>query len=223
MIGGDYGPASDCGGAFGGSNNSIRNITGTNPDRIVIDGVTIHDIQSQDLDACHIEGLAVFAGTNVTVRNSKFFGNSIYDIFFQANSGPISGVTLENNWFAAPVGTNRGRNGSTLGFSSVDSGVTIRNNSFNDVISLNDDGNDPQFTDFVVTGNVGELIVGACDLKGIAFSYNVWRGAACGATDRSFSGAYPYRKNADDSSLDFHLTGGPAVDLVPPASAGPRR
>ena len=106
---------------------------------------------------------------------------------------------------------------------ACDSGVTIRNNSFNDVISLDDDGNDPQFTDFVVTGNVGELIFGACDLKGIAFSYNVWRGAACGATDRSFSGAYPYRKNADDSSLDFHLTGGPAVDLVPPASAGVTR
>ena len=89
VVGGDYGPASDCGGALGGSNNSSASSRRTNPDHILIDGVTIHDIQSYDLGACHIEGLAIFAGTNVTVRNSKFYGNSIYDIFLQANSGPI--------------------------------------------------------------------------------------------------------------------------------------
>jgi ribosomal protein L24 len=224
VVGGDYGPASDCGGAAGGSNNSIRNLTGTNPDRILIDGVTIHDIQSQDLSACHIEGLAIFAGTNLTVRNSKFYGNSIYDIFLQPNSGPIRGVTLENNWFAAPVGTNGRRNGSALGFSSVSAGVTIRNNSFNDVMSLDDDGNNPLFQSFVVTGNIGELLSSNCSsLRGIVFSYNVLRGTGCGGSNASFSGAYPYVRNTDDATLDFHLTGGAAVDRIPAALAGVTR
>ena len=134
-------------------------------------------------------------------------------------------MTLENNWFAAPVGTNGQRNGSALGFSSVNAGVTIRNNSFNDAISLDDDGNNPLFTSFVVTGNIGELLSsGNCSsLRGILFSYNVWRGAACGGSNASFGGAYPYVRNADDATLDFHLTGGPAVDRIPAPRAGVTR
>jgi hypothetical protein len=221
LIGGEYGPASSCGGGAGGTNNSIRKLTSTNPDQILIDGVTIHDVQSYDLNACHIEGLAIFAGTNVTVRNSKFYGNSIYDIFLQPNSGPILGVTLENNWFAAPVGTNGRRNGSALGFSRVTTGVTIRNNSFNDVMSLDDDGNSPLFQSFLVTGNIGELLSSGCaSLRGIVFSYNLLRGTACGGSNASFSGAYPYVRDADDGTLDFHLTRGAAVDRIPAAAAG---
>jgi hypothetical protein len=223
VIGGDYGPASACGGDFGGSNNSIRKVTPTDPANILIDGVTIHDIQTYDLVACHLEGLAIFAGKNVTVRNSKFFGNSVYDIFFQANSGPVSGVTLENNWFAAPVDTHGARQGNALGFSSVDSGVTIRNNSFDSAISLDDDGNDPQFTSFVVSGNIGELLSDCGSLRGIVFSYNVWRDTVCGGTNASFSGTYPYARDALDATLDFHLTGGPAVDRIPPQFAGVAR
>ena len=221
VLGGDYGPASACGGPYGGSNNSIRRNYGTQPTNILIDGARIHDVQSYDLNACHIEGLAIFVGTNVTVRNSKFYGNSIYDIFLQPNSGPILGVTLENNWFAAPVGTNGRRNGSALGFSRVATGVTIRNNSFNDVMSLDDDGNSPQFQSFLVTGNIGELLSRNCSsLRGIVFSYNLLRGTACGGSNASFSGAYPYVRDADDGTLDFHLTGGAAVDRIPAAAAG---
>ncbi|HXR61901.1 MAG TPA: choice-of-anchor Q domain-containing protein, partial [Solirubrobacterales bacterium] len=91
VIGGDYGPASDCGGPYGGSNNSIRRFAengAPNPERILVEGVRIHDIVSYDFGPCHIEGLAIFAGNGVTVRNSKFWGNSVYDIFLQSNSGP---------------------------------------------------------------------------------------------------------------------------------------
>jgi hypothetical protein len=214
--GGDWGPASDCGGAFGGSNNSIRNLSGVNPARIVIDGVTIHDVQSEDLVQCHIEGLAIFAGDGVTVRNSKFYGNSIYDIFLQENSGPISGLTLENNWFAQPVGTDGRRNGSALGFSDVSSGVTIRNNSLNGVASLDDNGDKPQYTDFVVTGNIGDLGFDACKLSGIEWSYNVWQTDKCGATDVNLNGgAFPYVSRENTAALDYHLTGGVAQDLIP--------
>ena len=159
VLGGEFGPASDCGGPYGGSNNSIRKLTSVNPDDIVIDGVTIHEVQSYDLGPCHIEGLAIFAGTNVTVRNSKFYGNSIYDIFLQGNSGPISNVTMENNWFANPVGTDGRNNGSPVAFSGVNANVTLQNNSFNGVISIDDNGNNPTFSNFIVRGNIGDAAV----------------------------------------------------------------
>ena len=54
------------------------------------------------------------------------------------------------------------------------------------------------------------------------FSYNLWRGTACGGTNASLS-AYPYVRNANDGTLDFHLTGGPAVDRIPAAAAGVTR
>ena len=116
------------------------------------------------------------------MRNSKFYGNCVYDIFLQGNSGPISGVTLENNWFAAPVGTNGQRNGSTLGFSRVPLGVTIRNNSFNGVMSLDDNGANPQFTDFVVTGNIGELLTTAAPCAASCSRTTCWRGTGCAGT-----------------------------------------
>jgi hypothetical protein len=216
VTGGEFGPASDCGGPYGGSNNSIRKLTSVNPDDIVIDGVTIHDVQSYDLGPCHIEGLAIFAGTNVTVRNSKFYGNSIYDIFLQANSGPISNVTMENNWFANPVGTDGRNNGSPVAFSGVNANVTIQNNSFNGILSIDDNGNNPTFSNFIVRGNIGLLPWNGCSLRGVAYSYNVWQNHECGATDVSLNGgALPYRNRANSSAADYHLTGGPAVDLIP--------
>ena len=224
VLGGDWGPATACGGAYGGSNNSIRKLTDVNPANILIDGATIHDVQSYDLNACHIEGLAIFAGQNVTVRRSRFYGNSIYNVFLQANSGPISGVTLENNWFAEPVGTNGQRNGSAVGFSALTAGFTVRNNSFNGVLSLDDNGLNPAFSNVVVSGNIGELPGGACNLRGIAWSYNVWRGSKCAATDVNLAGAaLPYVSRAMTAALDYHLAGGPAVDLLPASAPAPGR
>ena len=76
--GGSWGPASACGGPYGGNNNSIREpITGVAPENIVINNTVIHDVQSYNLIECHIEGLAIFAGNHVTVSNSKFYGNWI--------------------------------------------------------------------------------------------------------------------------------------------------
>ena len=154
VLGGEYGPASAAAARTAARTTASASCS-VNPDDIVIDGVTIHDVQSYDLGPCHIEGLAIFAGTNVTVRNSKFYGNSVYDVFLQGNSGPISGVTFENNWFANPVGTD-GRGNGPVAFSGVNSNVTLRNNSFNGVISIDDNGNNPTFRNFVVRGNVGD-------------------------------------------------------------------
>jgi thrombospondin type 3 repeat protein len=220
VLGGDYGPASDCGGPYGGSNNSIRQYPGAaQPANILIEGVKIHDIVSYDLGPCHMEGLAVFAGRNVTVRDSKFWGNSVYDVFMQPNSGAVSDITLENNWFAAPVGqAGQGSGQSTVAFSGSSADFTntlIRHNSFNGVISPDDNGANPNYSNFRVVGNVGQLPWNGCSLR-VAYSYNVWKGSACAGTDVGLGGgALPFTNTLNGSGLDYHLTGGAAVDRVP--------
>lgn len=221
VIGGDYGPASDCGG-IGGSNNSIRRFAengAPNPSNILIEGVRIHDIVSQNLTQCHIEGLAIFAGEGVTVRNSKFWGNSVYDVFLQSNSGPVSNLLIENNWFAAPVGQGgSGGGSSTLAFSGGSSDFansTVRHNSFNGYVSFDDNGNNPAYVNFRAVGNIGQPLYGSCSLRGVIYRYNLWKGMACGTGDVNLSGAYPYVNTVNGAGMDYHLTGGVARDLVP--------
>jgi hypothetical protein len=222
VIGGDYGPASDCGGPYGGSNNSIRRFAengAPNPSNILIEGVRVHDVTSYNLTQCHIEGLAIFAGNGVTVRNSKFWGNSVYDVFLQSNSGPVSNLLIENNWFASPVGQGgSGSGSSTLAFSGGSgdfANSTIRHNSFNGYISFDDNGNNPAYSNFKAVGNIGQPMYGSCSLKGVIYRYNLWKGMACGTGDVDLSGAYPYANTVNGATMDYHLTGGAARDLVP--------
>ncbi len=222
VIGGDYGPASDCGGPYGGSNNSIRRFAengAPNPQSILIEGVRIHDIVSENFTQCHIEGLAIFAGEGVTVRNSKFWGNSVYDIFLQANSGPVSKVLIENNWFAATVGQGgSGSGASSLAFSGGSSDFansTVRHNSINGYVSFDDNGANPAYTNFKAVGNIGQPTYGSCSLRGVIYRYNLWKGMACGTGDVDLSGAYPFVNTVNGASMNYHLTGGAAKDLVP--------
>ncbi|HXD56179.1 MAG TPA: hypothetical protein VN618_15595 [Solirubrobacteraceae bacterium] len=205
--GGSWGPASACGGPYGGTNNSIRDITGVVPSDILIEGVAIHDVQSYDLTSCHIEGLAIFAGRRITVRGSRFYGNSIYDVFVQANSGPVSGLLFERNWMAMPVGLDGAENGTVIGFSAITSGVTLRDNRFNYIVSLDDDGLNPTFSGFVLSGNVGVLPYAGCSLRGIVWDHNLWRNGACSGSDVSMRGRrLPYVNGSNDGSLDYRVT-----------------
>ena len=205
--GGSWGPASACGGPYGGTNNSIRDITGVVPAHIVIDSVAIHDVQSYDLTNCHIEGLAIFAGRDVRVSRSRFYGNSVYDVFVQANSGPISDVRFIKNWMAMPVGTDGVENGTVIGFSAITSGVLIEDNRFNYIISLDDNGLSPVYSDFRLIGNVGVLPYDGCSLRGIVWRANLWRNGACSRSDVSMHGRpLPYRDRANGGALDYRLT-----------------
>ena len=209
--GGSWGPASACGGPYGGTNNSIRDITGLVPADILIDRVRIHDVQSYNLTECHIEGLAIFAGRDVRVIDSKFYGNSIYDAFVQANSGPISDLLFKGNWMAMPVGTNGVENGTVIGFSAVSSNVTLENNRFNYIVSLDDDGLNPLFSNFKLIGNVGVLPYAGCTLRGIEWAHNLWRNGACSKSDVSMHGrALPYVDRANGGALDYRLKDAPA-------------
>ncbi|HXR60460.1 MAG TPA: hypothetical protein VN732_03950, partial [Solirubrobacterales bacterium] len=219
VIGGDYGPASSCGGSDGGGNNGIRmNRPGAMPTDILIWGVDIHDVQSYDLEACHIECLIVGAVRNLTVRGLAFWNCSIFDIFLQPFNGDISGVTLENNWFATPTDPEgRPNSGRAVEFSGGGPwrDVLIRHNSVNTAINLNDGAPDPQYENVSVVGNVAERAI-AC-YKGVSYRYNVWfGGGVCDPSDRPVAKP-PFVRASDGADLDYHLSGGPAVDLVPEA------
>jgi hypothetical protein len=218
VIGGDYGPASSCGGSFGGGNNGIRmNREGVMPSDILIWGVDIHDVQSYDLEQCHIECLIVGAGENITVRGSRFWNCSIFDIFLQPFNGSISDVTLENNWFATPTDPNgRPNSGRAVEFSGGGPwrNLLIRHNSVNTAINLNDGAPNPQYENARVIGNIAERAI-AC-FKGVTYRDNVWfGGGTCDASDVGIGNGPPFVRASDRGDLDYHLTGGAAVDLVP--------
>ncbi|HEX3042663.1 MAG TPA: hypothetical protein VHP56_11310 [Solirubrobacterales bacterium] len=219
VLGGDYGPATDCGGSYGGSNNGIRmNREGVMPSDILIWGVDMHDIQSYDLEQCHIECLIVGAGQNITVRGSRFWNCSIFDIFLQPFNGTISDVTLENNWFATPTGTDGAPNsGRAVEFSGGGPwrNILIRHNSVNTAINLNDGAPDPTYENTRVIGNIAERAI-AC-YNGVVYRDNVWWGGSgtCDPSDSGTGGGPPFVHVSDHGDLDYHLTGGVAVDKVP--------
>jgi hypothetical protein len=217
--GGSWGPASACGGPYGGDNNSIREpIPGVAPENILINDTVIHDVQSYNLVECHIEGLAIFAGNHVTVSNSKFYENSIYDVFMQANSGGSpNNITLKGNWFAVAM-DNSGANGRPVGSSNgvavgneLSANVTLEGNHFNDVLNMNDAGDISHFSNVHVLNNIGiqPYSTYPCgSLSGVEWSKNVWQNDSCGATDVDLDGAaLPYINTANNSTLDYELTG----------------
>ncbi len=217
IIGGDYGPASSCGGSFGGGNNGIRKNGSAMPSNIVIDGVNFHDIQSYDLNACHIECLIIGAGDAITIKNSKFRNCSIFDIFLQPFNGTISNVTMGNNWFANPTDQNGNSNsGRAVEFSTRSpwnanwNNVTIRNNSFNSALNIDDDTSSSYstYTNFKITGNILDRSgdsANTCN-PGVQYNYNVWKGTGCGSsTDVNGSGSFPYINASNNSSFNYHL------------------
>jgi hypothetical protein len=216
--GGSWGPASACGGQYGVSNNRIRQPTSTAPANILIDKTVIHDVQSYNLVECHIEGLAIFAGTKVTVSNSKFYGNSVYDVFMQANSGGHPNeIVLANNWLAAAV-DDSGANGRAVGShngvalgNELSSNVTVEGNHLNDVLNMNDAGDISKFTNVHVHGNVGMQAYNnyPCgSLSGIEWSQNIWQNDKCAASDIDLNGAaMPYQNATNDATLNYTLTG----------------
>jgi len=211
--GGSWGPASACGGPYGGSNNSIRQpIANVPPEDILIDDTVIHDVQSYDLVGCHIEGLAIFAGNHVTVSSSKFYGNSVYDVFMQANSGGSpDNVTLKGNWMAKAVGTDGNGNGVAIGDSEIIENLTLEENHLNDILQMDDNGVNPVFKNVKVIDNFGMMPYSGYNcggLSGIEWSKNVWQNDKCGSSDVTLGGgAMPYLKASNDSSLDYTLTG----------------
>jgi len=91
------------------------------------------------------------------------------------------------------------------------SNVTLENNRFNYIVSLDDDGLNPLFSNFKLIGNVGVLPYAGCTLRGIEWAHNLWRNGACSKSDVSMHGrALPYVDRANGGALDYRLKDAPA-------------
>jgi hypothetical protein len=178
ILGGDYGPSED-------ANSGIRKGSGSMPGNIVIDGATFHDYRCAGGVSCHTECLIVGAVNGLTIRNSRFRACAIYNIFFQAFNGPISRVTLENNWFSAPTGPDgQGVWPHAVRFSAdyTYENILVRGNSFAQSFAMGGTAPGSQ-----LTRNIGRFDPndppGGC--ARISSRDNLWENASCGPTDRS--------------------------------------
>jgi hypothetical protein len=209
------------------------------PHDILITDTRIHDQNSADLAAMHTGGLFLISGHDITIRNTVFQKNAVYDLQVQDFSsptccgmtfGPVHDAVLENNWFGAPVRGVNDPGGATFDDGQPEvqldprngacwSNWLIRFNSFYHGLALGLDA-DACFSNVRVVGNIGEspglpqCFAGA---TGLTWAYNAWLGGTCGATDVAI-GSLPY-DNAAIGHENYHLTGGPAVDLVPGTDA----
>ena len=204
------------------ANNKIEEYGGLLPQNVTVEGVTIHDEWCVPSN-CHAEGLFLWRTRNVTIRDSRFYNNDFYDIFFAG--GDDSGAVIENNWFDDPYvpnsnGTTRspayGR-GTAIQWKNGGSysNMLVRFNSFNQYTGLSFDGSGGSFVRAV--GNLLE----ATDCGSAAYSYNIFTrgngGASCGSNALTVS-SFPYLNGGHGATLDYHLSGGAPVDFVPGAT-----
>ena len=211
--------------AKGGSTNQqmqpfIHDSKYAGPSNILLEGNWIHDHQTRESNKLHTSGMLVWNGQNLTFRRNRFERNATNDIQF---SGTPTNVLMENNWFGAPYTTMDG--GATPVEADKDwrevtlktepgysyANWLIRFNSFAHGLSIDNSASNPTYANFRVVGN----ILGSysyCESRGEKFDFNVFvGGGACGANVIAL-GSFPY--SSYSSPIDFHLTGGSAVDFV---------
>ncbi len=174
--GGDWGPSIACrAGTYPGAQleNQITGTSGmaSTPHDIKLDGLLIHDQNTDNATSCHTGGLIFQGGYNIVIKNSKFRQNAIYDILFDDFTGTFrtDGITIENNWFGPPVEPySTDPSGSTVSPAQADiqvkwNGVPakdwlVRYNSFGSGLALAWGGSPPSWTNVRIIGNTGGSI-----------------------------------------------------------------
>ena len=174
---------------------------GTNNTNIVVDGVSFHDV-TRSGSGVHVECLLVGGTIGFVLRNSRFSNCDVFDVSIgQMNdSAPPSNITVENNFFGASNGYfSFDINTTTASLSNV----LIRNNSSPQQMYL---GNAlPVLSNVRVIANVAPISASNCEAR-ILYSYNVWQGGACGATDVSAASGF-----RNPAANDLHLVAGAAA------------
>lgn len=183
--GGDYGPCQ----APRDDPSCISRIAGRAA-RVIVDGVSIHGVTSTDPANYHVDGMFIRGGSDIVIRNSKFWGNMITNIRVQDQiCCTNSNVLIENNWFAAPLQGD----GVSTRFDAIDvdtdvPGLVIRNNSFS--------ASGIQFSGLFSRARVVGNLLGKTDCgQGVRYTRNLFapfshgdRIRTCGATNRQVRG-----------------------------------
>ena len=173
------------------------------PTDILLDGVYIHDVVSNQDPSAHSECIQFTAGIRVAIRNSRFVGRSTQGVFFKEDvGGVIDTVLVENSWFGKISGVN------TLIFDDGVSNLVARYNSFAQAPRL---GGGVGTSNIQAYGNVG--VLSGCG-DGVSYRRNVWSGVKCGSSDVV---AQPGFVNLNGFDLRL-ASNSPAVNRGDPAS-----
>jgi hypothetical protein len=223
--GGDWGPCGSRDPGCGG-NSKIDYPAGEQPnDDIVIDGANFHDYRIGD-PSDHYECMFLAGGTNIQIRNNKFWNCEFYDIYVTrintSPAGTFNGLVIENNWFDTPWnGQNQQNRWSAISFATwgvAFDNVLIRYNSFHPDTSIEWNGNNDgaNYTNFRVVANLIGHTNGC--YQAITYQYNVFTDGTCGPTDRN--NTLGYTNTNHGPTWDWHLgTAAVAANLVPGTTA----
>jgi hypothetical protein len=128
-VGGSYGIMAS--GTFIGNNiYGYENGIGVAGSNTVIKGNYIHDLSDPAGVDGHYDGIALHGGdggeSNILIEGNTVLGRDTSDIFIKNNFGPISNVTVTNNYLGSGPGYNIYVDGRADG--GPITGVTITNN-----------------------------------------------------------------------------------------------
>ncbi len=228
----DVGPATVTSGCVIRQGNGFENKIGWGggityvPRQVTLDGLMIHN---QNGDAgriasdCHFGGLFLVTVDGLTIRNSVFSQNVVYNIQVQnfGNSPAPTNVTLENNWFGCSVEwlyrsetTCAGQADVQFNAASRFRNWLIRYNSFTGGLGQYVPG--ASYENIRVLGNAGARPSNC--YSGWTFSYNAWAGGSCSNTDRNIS-ALPFVNSLPGQEVLFLRPGSEAIDLVTSSAA----
>lgn len=204
--------------------SKISAAAGTNATNTVFDSIYFHDVYRNQGGAtgdCHDGALFIVNGDGITIRNSVWSQNWVYDIQVQNFSGSEpTNILIENNWFGCGVeGGNITTNPSGVtqcnGQAAIqwDDGlaanVLVRYNTFRDT----------SWSCFVVPcsysnvrfiGNIGGNPPSGtnqpCGDAGVTFGYNAWETSTCGGTDIVVGAPSSVVVSTSAGSENYHLS-----------------
>ena len=198
-----------------------RNITW---ERVVVHGMDRDASAAQA--GCHYGGLFIVSVSGLTIRESVFSENIVYNIQVQNYVGtPASNVTIQNSWFGCPVlavyeSASKICNGQAsiqFNASSTFSDWLIRYNSFSGSDAIHAGGGRASFSNARFVGNAGKRPGNdICGRAGVTYSRNAWIGATCGATDTSITNPFV---SVEPGQEDLRLVAGSgAIDAGDPSN-----
>jgi hypothetical protein len=230
----DIGPSRGCGFSQENKIGPDGNIPNAAPYNIQILDNYIHDQNGNPSGGCHFGGLFVIAGHHLAFSGNRFVRNVVYDFYvspFASDSyGGVHDVVVENNVFAGPVEwlprstTWDGQpnlqftcHGNPTPTNCMLRNWLVRFNSFYGGLHF---FNRSTGSNFRVVANVGDSPDGS-NCSRASFSYNVWKGDACGPTDRRVR-SYPY-VNTDLGAPNYRLRRESGVSGIVPGSSADQR
>jgi hypothetical protein len=198
--GGDWGPCHSSGPSECRAPSFINEDSRLNEytRNVTIDGATLHDYRIT-ADGDHFECLFTTGGSNVTIRNSRFYNCETYAIATGARDwATYKNWVIENNWFGRTCcfGTRDRSSAIMFGGDVGVSNMLIRFNTFIRGQGVVQEGH-------VVGGNnriVNNILTQTGCIDRIRYRGNLFAGATCSTAD--VSAVYGYRFNGARLRVD---------------------